>query len=113
MTLNACYWFNHRSYGAMSQSSSLDQHYSAPAAQPTTEVRAVVAPGTQSSTESVLEQGSTHHQEEQPLNHREIAELSFAFCILWFAANWATNASLAYTTVASSTILASMSGFFT
>ncbi|CAO3569948.1 unnamed protein product [Mortierella alpina] len=33
--------------------------------------------------------------------------------MLWFAANWATNASLAYTTVASSTILASMSGFFT
>ncbi|CAO3572146.1 unnamed protein product [Mortierella alpina] len=102
-----------RSYGAMSQSSSLDQQYSAPAAQPTAEVRAVVAPSTQSSAESVLEQGSTHHQEEQPLNHREIAELSFAFCILWFAANWATNASLAYTTVASSTILASMSGFFT
>ncbi|KAF9923454.1 hypothetical protein FBU30_006515 [Linnemannia zychae] len=48
-----------------------------------------------------------------PLSHREIAELSFTFCILWFAANWATNASLAYTTVASSTILASMSGFFT
>ncbi|KAF9940739.1 hypothetical protein BGZ75_005739 [Mortierella antarctica] len=102
-----------RSYGAMSQSSSLDPQYSTTAALPTAEARAGVASGTQSSTESVLEQGSTHHQEEQPLNHREIAELSFAFCILWFAANWATNASLAYTTVASSTILASMSGFFT
>ncbi|KAG0264749.1 hypothetical protein BG011_006179 [Mortierella polycephala] len=66
------------------------------------------------STESTLEQGSgSVHPDEKPLTHREIAHLSFAFCILWFAANWATNASLAYTTVASSTILASMSGFFT
>ncbi|KAF9959956.1 hypothetical protein BGZ72_008285 [Mortierella alpina] len=101
-----------RSYGSVSQTSSRDPQYSAPALS-SVEARATVVPGTQSSTESVLEQGSTHHREEQPLNHREIAELSFAFCILWFAANWATNASLAYTTVASSTILASMSGFFT
>ncbi|KAF9909133.1 hypothetical protein EC991_009043 [Linnemannia zychae] len=67
--------------------------------------------------ESSLEQGSAGismiANEDKPLTHWEIAELSFAFCILWFAANWATNASLAYTTVASSTILASMSGFFT
>ncbi|KAF8926557.1 hypothetical protein BGZ58_011080, partial [Dissophora ornata] len=68
-----------------------------------------------SSTESTLEQGSgvIVNPADIPLTHREIAHLSFAFCILWFAANWATNASLAYTTVASSTILASMSGFFT
>ncbi|KAG0321442.1 hypothetical protein BGZ97_011323 [Linnemannia gamsii] len=69
----------------------------------------------QSDATSTLEEGgsmaSTH--DDKPLSHREIAELSFTFCILWFAANWATNASLAYTTVASSTILASMSGFFT
>ncbi|KAG0360672.1 hypothetical protein BGZ54_009437 [Gamsiella multidivaricata] len=74
------------------------------------------------SVESALEHGSDLHTPEEttaasppltPLTHREIAEVSFAFCILWFAANWATNASLAYTTVASSTILASMSGFFT
>ncbi|KAG0225104.1 hypothetical protein BGW42_004644 [Actinomortierella wolfii] len=51
--------------------------------------------------------------EDAPLTVREIAHVSLAFCILWFAANWCTNASLAYTTVASSTILASMSGFFT
>lgn len=67
--------------------------------------------------DSLLEQGSTGTpsiaENDKPLTHWEIAELSFAFCILWFAANWATNASLAYTTVASSTILASMSGFFT
>ncbi|KAF9911131.1 hypothetical protein EC991_004685 [Linnemannia zychae] len=70
----------------------------------------------QEDTASTLEEGlslSSKHDEDLPLSHREIAELSFTFCILWFAANWATNASLAYTTVASSTILASMSGFFT
>lgn len=64
-----------------------------------------------------MEQGSGTttiiNPDDIPLTHREIAQLSFTFCILWFAANWATNASLAYTTVASSTILASMSGFFT
>ncbi|KAF9125838.1 hypothetical protein BGX30_000264 [Mortierella sp. GBA39] len=67
--------------------------------------------------DSLLEQGSAGTpsiaENDKPLTHWEIAELSLAFCILWFAANWATNASLAYTTVASSTILASMSGFFT
>ncbi|CAG8432775.1 508_t:CDS:2 [Diversispora eburnea] len=42
-----------------------------------------------------------------------VAKLGFKFCMLWFAANWCSNASLAYTTVASSTILASTSGFFT
>ncbi|KAF9928145.1 hypothetical protein FBU30_002601 [Linnemannia zychae] len=63
--------------------------------------------------ESTLEQGTSSTDNVKPLSYYEIAELSFAFCILWFAANWATNASLAYTTVASSTILASMSGFFT
>ena len=69
----------------------------------------------QSVAASTLEGGGllASVQDDQPLSHREIAELSFTFCILWFAANWATNASLAYTTVASSTILASMSGFFT
>ncbi|KAK3811693.1 MAG: hypothetical protein JOS17DRAFT_762826 [Linnemannia elongata] len=69
----------------------------------------------QSDAASTLEEGGSlaSAQDNQPLSHREIAELSFTFCILWFAANWATNASLAYTTVASSTILASMSGFFT
>lgn len=40
----------------------------------------------------------------------ETVRLSFAFCILWFFANYTTNASLAYTSVGSSTILASMSG---
>ncbi|KAJ7103412.1 hypothetical protein B0H15DRAFT_874906 [Mycena belliarum] len=48
-----------------------------------------------------------------PLTIRETARLAFAFCFLWFIANWAVNASLDYTSVASATILSSMSGFFT
>lgn len=43
----------------------------------------------------------------------ETAKLSLSFCILWFLANWATNASLLFTTVGSSTILSSTSGIFT
>ncbi|KAJ2520275.1 hypothetical protein H4217_002165, partial [Coemansia sp. RSA 1939] len=35
------------------------------------------------------------------------------FCVLWFAANVTQNASLAYTTVASSSILCATSGLFT
>ncbi|KAF9354853.1 hypothetical protein BGX26_007265 [Mortierella sp. AD094] len=93
-----------RSYGSVSQAASIDSIHS----------QIVPSNSSNNSQESVLEQGSIHQQQDEPpLTHREIAELSFAFCILWFAANWATNASLAYTTVASSTILASMSGFFT
>ncbi|PPQ70973.1 hypothetical protein CVT26_014239 [Gymnopilus dilepis] len=48
-----------------------------------------------------------------PLTERETAKLAFAFCLIWFAANWSVNASLVYTSVASATILSSMSGFFT
>jgi len=44
------------------------------------------------------------------LTTRETVQLSLTFCIIWFLANWSTNASLAYTTVGSSTILSSMSG---
>ncbi|KAF5390308.1 hypothetical protein D9757_002816 [Collybiopsis confluens] len=48
-----------------------------------------------------------------PLTTRETAELAFAFCFIWFTANWSLNASLDYTSVASATILSSTSGFFT
>ncbi|KAI0721311.1 hypothetical protein C8T65DRAFT_631287 [Cerioporus squamosus] len=48
-----------------------------------------------------------------PLTPRETAELAAVFCLLWFIANWTVNASLDYTSVASATILSSMSGFFT
>ncbi|KAH9823138.1 hypothetical protein DFH28DRAFT_1078219 [Melampsora americana] len=50
---------------------------------------------------------------ERPLNTREIARLASSFVCLWFAANWSVNAALGYTSVSSTTILSSMSGFFT
>ncbi|GAA5860027.1 hypothetical protein JCM1840_001846 [Sporobolomyces johnsonii] len=50
---------------------------------------------------------------DPPLTTRETAKLALLFCGLWFAANWAMNAALGYTSVSSTTILASMSGFFT
>lgn len=52
-------------------------------------------------------------QDSSPLNKKQTAELAFAFCFIWFIANWSVNASLAYTSVASATILSSTSGFFT
>lgn len=48
-----------------------------------------------------------------PLTMLETAKLAFTFCFLWFIANYCVNASLDYTSVASATILSSMSGFFT
>ncbi|KIY72851.1 hypothetical protein CYLTODRAFT_367043 [Cylindrobasidium torrendii FP15055 ss-10] len=48
-----------------------------------------------------------------PLTLKETARLAASFCGLWFLANWAVNASLAFTSVPSATILSSMSGFFT
>ncbi|EJU02304.1 hypothetical protein DACRYDRAFT_116030 [Dacryopinax primogenitus] len=51
--------------------------------------------------------------ESRKMSIRATAELAAVFCILWFFANWTTNASLEFTSVASSTILASTSGFFT
>ncbi|GAA5903743.1 hypothetical protein JCM6882_003402 [Rhodosporidiobolus microsporus] len=50
---------------------------------------------------------------DPPLSTRETAELALLFCGLWFCANWAMNAALGYTSVSSTTILTSMSGFFT
>ncbi|KAI8980684.1 hypothetical protein BD414DRAFT_492946 [Trametes punicea] len=49
----------------------------------------------------------------RPLTTKETAHLAAVFCFLWFIANWTVNASLDYTSVASATILSSMSGFFT
>ncbi|THH20840.1 hypothetical protein EW146_g590 [Bondarzewia mesenterica] len=48
-----------------------------------------------------------------PLTVRETIHLSSVFCFFWFIANWSVNAALDYTSVASATILSSMSGFFT
>ncbi|KAI0094984.1 hypothetical protein BDY19DRAFT_915760 [Irpex rosettiformis] len=48
-----------------------------------------------------------------PLTVVETAQLAGWFCLLWFIANWTLAVGLRYTTVASATILSSMSGFFT
>ncbi|GAA5970835.1 hypothetical protein JCM11641_004471 [Rhodosporidiobolus odoratus] len=50
---------------------------------------------------------------DPPLTVPETAQLALLFCGLWFCANWAMNAALGYTSVSSTTILTSMSGFFT
>ncbi|GAA6027488.1 hypothetical protein JCM8097_007886 [Rhodosporidiobolus ruineniae] len=50
---------------------------------------------------------------DPPLTVPETAQLALLFCGLWFCANWAMNAALGYTSVSSTTILSSMSGFFT
>ncbi|KAI9632695.1 uncharacterized protein MKK02DRAFT_41004 [Dioszegia hungarica] len=47
------------------------------------------------------------------LTIRETAQVAAWWAAVWFAANWAVNASLAWTSVASVTILSSTSGFFT
>ncbi|WVQ93489.1 hypothetical protein IAU59_000563 [Kwoniella sp. CBS 9459] len=47
------------------------------------------------------------------LSVRETAEVAAWWSVVWFIANWAVNASLAWTSVASVTILSSTSGFFT
>lgn len=47
-----------------------------------------------------------------PLTTKETARLALIFCFFWFVANWAVNASLDYTSVASATVLSSMSGAF-
>ncbi|KAJ2014295.1 hypothetical protein IW146_010422 [Coemansia sp. RSA 922] len=50
---------------------------------------------------------------QSKLSVRETVLLGTSFCGLWFAANVTQNASLAYTTVANSSILCSTSGLFT
>ncbi|KAJ2956162.1 hypothetical protein NQZ79_g7957 [Umbelopsis isabellina] len=58
-----------------------------------------------------VEHGVSYGSEQlDKLTIRETVKLSLTFCFIWFLANWSTNASLAYTTVGSSTILSSMSG---
>ncbi|KAK4051247.1 hypothetical protein OIV83_003069 [Microbotryomycetes sp. JL201] len=50
---------------------------------------------------------------DPPLTVRQTAAVALMFCGLWFFANWSMNASLAFTSVSSTTILSSMSGLFT
>lgn len=52
-------------------------------------------------------------QEPATNNNGRLILLTFLFAILWFLANFFTNSSLAYTSVASQTILSSTSSFFT
>ncbi|KAJ2349497.1 hypothetical protein GGF43_004405 [Coemansia sp. RSA 2618] len=61
----------------------------------------------------VEDSGEDGESAPQKLTVRETVRLGVAFSILWFAANVSQNASLAYTTVASSSILCSTSGLFT
>lgn len=48
-----------------------------------------------------------------PLTTKQTAQLAFAFLLLWFIANWTLNVALDLTSVASATILSTMSGMFT
>lgn len=48
-----------------------------------------------------------------PLTLRETAILASQFTLIWFGANWAINAGLGLTSVASGTTIGSASGFFT
>ncbi|KAI9164317.1 hypothetical protein H9P43_008146 [Blastocladiella emersonii ATCC 22665] len=58
-------------------------------------------------------EGETVDPKMVPLTTKETAMVAFQFCWLWFIANYTSNVGLGLTTVASSTILASMSGPFT
>jgi solute carrier family 35 protein F5 len=46
------------------------------------------------------------------MTESETAKLASVFCFYWFIANWTINAALEFTTVASGTILSSMSGSY-
>ncbi|KIK47282.1 hypothetical protein CY34DRAFT_799438 [Suillus luteus UH-Slu-Lm8-n1] len=63
--------------------------------------------------EPAVELMPSSDQIDRPLTMKETARMALGFCFLWFIANWALNAALAYTSVASSTILSGMSGMFT
>jgi solute carrier family 35 protein F5 len=45
-----------------------------------------------------------------PLTIKQTVQLAFAFCFLWFIANWTLNAALELTSVAIATVLSTMSG---
>ncbi|ONH65549.1 Thiamine-repressible mitochondrial transport protein THI74 [Cyberlindnera fabianii] len=62
-----------------------------------------------SSDEEIL----LNEEQNQKLSLMETIKLSAQFCVIWYLANLATNASLSYTSVGSQTILSSTSSFFT
>ncbi|PWO29360.1 hypothetical protein PtrARCrB10_02033 [Pyrenophora tritici-repentis] len=53
------------------------------------------------------------HEADEGLTLQDTAKLALEFCLLWFLANYFAAACLEYTTVASSTILASTSSIWT
>lgn len=57
-----------------------------------------------------LQTAQSSREAHDRLTPEETAKLAAYFCFLWFAANWTLNAALAYTSVASATVLSSMSG---
>lgn len=59
------------------------------------------------------EVGAGLDEEEEGLTIGQTAKLGLEFCLLWFLANYFAAACLEYTTVASSTILASTSSIWT
>ena len=63
--------------------------------------------------DSMTNSGSAESPSANRLDIRETSWLSFEFCLLWFLANYFVAACLEYTTVASSTILASTSSIWT
>ena len=76
--------------------------------------------GSAEDTEVLLGDDMHHSQdlaslrnEDEGLTLKETAKLALEFCILWFLANYFAAACLEYTTVASSTILASTSSIWT
>ncbi|XP_047327952.1 uncharacterized vacuolar membrane protein YML018C-like [Impatiens glandulifera] len=56
---------------------------------------------------------SSKHRNDQPLTTREIAKYGFYIAPLWFVTEYLSNAALARTSVASTTVLSSTSGLFT
>ncbi|EDO17664.1 hypothetical protein Kpol_1004p39 [Vanderwaltozyma polyspora DSM 70294] len=61
----------------------------------------------------LINRTKSNKSQNERLSLNETIWLSLQFCSLWFLANLVTNASLAYTSVASQTILSSTSSFFT
>lgn len=59
------------------------------------------------------EEMSLTGEQSNRLGLQETVKLSAQFCVVWYMANLATNASLSYTSVGSQTILSSTSSFFT
>ena len=71
-----------------------------------------VAMGTHLIYQDISGNPTTFQSGHPPLTTRETARLACIFCCLAFTGSWAGNASLGLTTVASSTIISSISGTY-